>query len=94
MYATKVPNLSYFNAPLPEVTKNSINFKMITNKNHAGAKSIQTTANVENMMNKKSQITSILDPLSTIRPYFLAKYPSIISLRIAKANMIISQAML
>ena len=94
MYATNVPNLSYFKAPQPDVAKNSISFKIMINKNQTGAKSINTTANVAKMINRKSQITSILDPLSTIKSYLRAQYPSKMSLAIAKAKIIIKYAML
>ena len=89
MYATYVPNLSYFKAPLPEVMKNSINFKTITIKNHDGAKSINTSAKVEKIINKKSQITSTLEPSSITRLYFRAQYPSKTSLTMVKENITI-----
>ena len=48
-----MPKLSYFKDPLPEVMKNSVNFKIIINKNQTGTKSIKTSPNVEKIIKKE-----------------------------------------
>ena len=62
--------------------------RKITAKNHTGIRPVKTSADVENMIIIKSQITSYFAPLSDEKEYFLESHPSPTSETAVRINMI------